>query len=96
METIYDTSADASATIKQETSVPIGVNLPKGFEEPRLDDSAQAEPEPDPLDQGAGAPPVTPKHSCYKSPSCKLIWGLLGCIELYKLTSSKKGAYTAG
>ena len=76
METMDDVKADASATIKQETSVLTGVNSSRGFEEPKLD----------PLDQGAGALPVPPEHSCHKSPSCKPIWGLLGCVELYKLT----------
>ena len=38
-ETMDDTGADASATIKQETSVPIGINSPRGFKEPRPDDS---------------------------------------------------------
>ena len=77
METMSDVKTDTSATVKQETSVSTGVNSPRGFEEPK----------PDLLDQGAGAPPVPPEHSCHKSPSCKPIWGLLGCVELYKLTS---------
>ena len=72
-----DVKTDTSATVEQETSVSTGVNSPRGFEEPKHD----------PLDQGAGAPPVPPEHSCHKSPSCKPILGLLGCVELYKLTS---------
>ena len=68
----------------------MAMDLLKGFEKPKLDGDNQSEPKLDPLGQRAAALPVSPKHSCTKSHFCKLSWGLLGCIKLYKLTSAKE------
>ena len=52
------------------------------------DDSAKAVW--NPLEIKTTTPSVAVKHSCIKSPSCNMDWGLLGCIKLYKLEAAEE------
>ena len=44
----------------------------------------------DPLDQRASSLSASASHLCRKSRSCNEEWGLLGCVELYKLKTAEE------
>ena len=75
---------------QKKPSALMGIDSLKGFKKPRPDGDNQSEPKLDLWGQRAVALPVSPKHSCTKSHFCKPSWGLLGCVELYKLNSAKE------
>ena len=67
----------------------MAVDSLKGSGKPRSEGNDQTKPKLDPLGQRAVTLPVSAKHSCIKSHFCKPDWGLLDCIELYKLASAE-------
>ena len=78
---------------KKKVSVLMGVNKLKGLDKVKLDDyqtSLSEKATQDHLEPKASNPSASVEHSCIKSPSCNEEWGLLGCIELYKLETAKE------
>ena len=79
---------------KKKVSALMGFSNIKGPEEINEsgdDDSAKAIWDPlGPEDQRTTTPSASVSHSHIESPSCNEDWGLLGCVELYKLKTAKE------